>query len=150
MLLPQMILKNCDLEASNAIYSLLLFYMSFLCLSYVNHMYSYVTRMSFVWSRISSVCHSYVLVVTRMSLVCTLMSPVYHSYVVLCYPYVTRMNSYVIYMSLVYTLMSSDVTRLWFYHEPLFSLVCQFFTLARDYGKNNQKLHFDGKLITQD
>ena len=57
-------------------------------------LYSYVIRMSLVYTRISSVCHSYVLVchpyvtcmylhVIRMSLVCTRMSPVCHSSVVL-------------------------------------------------------------------
>ena len=82
-------------------------------------MYSYVTRMSLVCTRISSVCPSYVLVyhpyvtrmysyAIRMSLVCTRMSsvflsyvPVCHSYVLVCHPYVTRMYSYVICMLLV-------------------------------------------------
>ena len=80
MLLPQMILKNCDPEASNAIYSLILFYMSFVCRSYVIHMYSYVP-----------VCHSYVLVcsphVTRMYSYVTRLSLV-------CHPYFTRLWFY--------------------------------------------------------
>ena len=71
-------------------------------------MYSYVICLSLTFTRISSVCHWYVLVcysfvtrtylyVIRMSLVCTLMSSVCHSYVLVCHPY---------------------VTRIWFYHEP--------------------------------
>ena len=46
--------------------------------------------MSVVCTRISSVCHSYVLVCNGMSLVCTPMSFVYHLYVLVCHPYVTR------------------------------------------------------------
>ena len=42
-------------------------------------------------------CHRYV---TRMSSVC-------HSYVLVCHPYITRMYSYVIRMSLVCTCMAS-------------------------------------------
>ena len=75
-------------------------------------MYSYIIRMSLVCTRMSSVCHSYVLVynpyvtrmyshVIRMSIVCTRMSSVCHSYVLVCYPYVTRMYSYAIRMSLI-------------------------------------------------
>ena len=89
--------------------------MPFVCQSYV---YSYVICMSLICTRMSSICHSYVLVchpcvtlmysyVIRMSLVCTRMSSVCHSYVLVCYPYVTRMYSYVIRMSLVFTRMSS-------------------------------------------
>ena len=78
MLLPQMILRNCDLEASNAIYSLTLFYMSFACHWHVIHMHSHVTRISFVSSHMSSLC--------------TRMPSVYHSYVLVCHPYVTRMS----------------------------------------------------------
>ena len=48
-------------------------------------LYSYVIRMSLVYTRISFVSHSYVL---------------------LCHPYVTRMYLYVIRMSLVCTCMS--------------------------------------------
>ena len=48
--------------------------MSFVCHSYVIRMYSYGTRMSSVCTRMSFVCHSYVLAchsyVTRMSFVC--------------------------------------------------------------------------------
>ena len=83
-----------NLKASNAIYSLILFYMFFVCHSYVICMYSYVTRMP-------SACHSYVLVyhpyVTRM----------YshgirrHSYVLVCRPYASRMYSYATCVSLV-------------------------------------------------
>ena len=55
----------------------------------------YDTRMTFV-------CH-----VIRVSLVCTRMSSACHSYVLVCYKYVTRMYLYVIRMSLVCTCMSS-------------------------------------------
>ena len=97
------IVKNNDLEAANPLYNLI-FFRSFGC----HRMYSYITRMSFV-------CHSYVLVchlyVTRMSSVChsyvTCMSSVCDSYILVCHPYVTRMYSYVIRMSLVCTLVSS-------------------------------------------
>ena len=79
----------------------------------------YVTRMSSVCHSYILLCHSYVLVchsyvtrmysyvirmysyVIRMSLVCTRMSPVCHSHVLVFHPYVTRMYSYVIRMSLV-------------------------------------------------
>ena len=61
----------------------------------------YVTRMSFVCARMSSVRHSDVLVcypyVIRMSLVCTRMPHVCNTYVLVCRPF---------------------VTRLWFYHGP--------------------------------
>ena len=84
--------------------------MSFVCtrMSLVCHAYVlYVTRMS-------SLCHSYVVVcspyvtgmykyVTRMSLVCTCMSPVFYSYVLICHSYFTRMYSYAIRMPLVCT-----------------------------------------------
>ena len=93
--------------------------MQFKCHSYVNRMYSYVTRMSFVCHSYVLVCHSYV---TRMSFLC-------HSYVLVCHSYVSRMYRYVIRVPLVCTRMSfvyhscalvchSYVTRLWFYHEP--------------------------------
>ena len=78
--------------------------------------HSYVTRMSFV-------CH-----IICVSVVFTRMSSVCHLYILVCHPYVTRMYSYVIYMSLVCTLyvtrMYSYVTRMWFYHEPLFLKAC--------------------------
>ena len=54
---------------------------------YCIRMYSYVIRVSLVYTRM----YSYV---TRMSSVC-------HSYVLVCHPYVTRMYSYVIRISLV-------------------------------------------------
>ena len=85
--------------------------MLFACQSYV----LVITRTSFmslVCTRMSSVCHSYVLArhpyVTRMSSVCHSYVPrlwFYHEpiYVLACHPYVTRMYSY--------------VTRTWFYHE---------------------------------
>ena len=88
------------------------------CSPYVTGMYLHVNRMSLVYTRMSSVSHSYVLkchpYVTRiysyvicMSLVYTRVSSVCHSYILVCHPYVTRMYSYVIRMSLVYTPMSS-------------------------------------------
>ena len=89
----------------------------------------YVTRISFVFHsyviHLSSVCHSYAI---RLSLICRL-------YLLGCNPYVTRMYSYVILMSLVCTRMLSVctrmysyVTRLWFYHEP-----CQIPQSAQKY-----------------
>ena len=59
----------------------------------VSRMYSYVIRMSLVYTRMSSVCHWYVLV---------------------CHRYVTR----------IYSVCHSYVTRMWFYHEPLFLKAC--------------------------
>ena len=94
MLLPQMKLENCDLEAPNAIYSLILFYMSFVCHSYVLVCHSYVIRI------ISYVIRLYLYVIC-MSLVGTRISLVCQSYVLVCHPYVTRMYSYVIRMPLV-------------------------------------------------
>ena len=79
------------------LYSLILLYMSFVCHSYVIHMYSYDTRMSFVCDSYVLVCHPYA---TRI-----------YSYVLVCHPCVTRMSS-------VCTRMSSVCTRLWFYYEP--------------------------------
>ena len=69
-----------------------------------------------IWTRMSSVCHSYVLVchpcvtrmysyVIRMSLVCTRMSSVCYSYVLVCYPYVTHM---------------------WFYYKPFVIPIIKF------------------------
>ena len=90
--------------------------MSFTCHSwchlYVTRMYSYFIRMSLVCTRMSFLCHLYVIVchlyvthmyshVTRMSFVCTRMSSVCYSHVLVCHPYATRMYSYVIRMSLV-------------------------------------------------
>ena len=58
-------------------------------------------------------------------LVCTRMPSICHSHVLVCNPYVTRMYSYVIRMSLVCTHISSVCHsyvlvchRMWFYHEP--------------------------------
>ena len=64
------------------------------CHLYINHMYSYVTR---------------------VSLICTLMSSVCHSYVIVCCPYVRRMYSYVILLSLVcgFTRNPSIITWSW-------------------------------------
>ena len=54
--------------------------------SYFIYMYAYGIRVTVVWTRMSSVCHSHVLE---------------------CHPYITHMYSYAIRMSLVYTRMSS-------------------------------------------
>ena len=69
--------------------------MPFVCHSYVNRMYSYVTRMLFVCQSCILVCHSYVtlmctyinciyLYAIRMSLVYIRMLSVSHSYVLIC------------------------------------------------------------------
>ena len=72
--------------------------MSLVCHTYVLafiFMYSYAIHMSFVYT----LCHPYVTrmysYVIRMSLVCTRMSSVCHLYVLVCHPYVTRMYLYV-------------------------------------------------------
>ena len=64
---------------------------SSVCHSHVLVCHAYVTRMYSYVVRMSLVC-------TRMSSVCTRMSCVCHSYVLVCRPYVTRMHSYVIRM----------------------------------------------------
>ena len=74
-------------------------------------MYSCVTRMSFV-------CHSYVLV---CHLHATSMCSHYYMHVLECHPYVTRM--YIIRMSLVCTRMSLVWTRMYSYVIRV-SLVC--------------------------
>ena len=96
-------------------YSLISFYMSFVCDLYARMWlvcHSYVTRMCLYIPMslvccpyvicISLVCHPYITrmcaYVTRISLICTSMSPIYHLHVLVCHPYVTRM---------------------WFYHELL-------------------------------
>ena len=98
-------------------YSLISFYMSFVCDLYARMWlvcHSYVTRMCLYIPMslvccpyvicISLVCHPYITrmcaYVTRKSLVCVLMSPVSHSYVLVCHPYIICMYSYVIRMSL--------------------------------------------------
>ena len=142
-----------DLKASTPLNALIFLMLSSchshaICMrSYSIYMYLYAMRMWVVCTRISSVCHSYVLVCNGMSLTFILMSSVYDSYVLVCHPYVTRMYSYIIRMSLVchpyVTRMSSVrhscilvciymsslshlrvlichpyVTRMRFYHEP--------------------------------
>ena len=62
-------------------------YVTRMC-SYIICIYSYVIRMSLVCTRMSSVCHSYVICVSC-------------SYVFVCHPCVNLMYSYVIHMSLV-------------------------------------------------
>ena len=117
-----------------------LIFMSFPFQSHVLLYHSYVIRTSLVCTRMSSVCHSYV---TRMPSVC-------YSYVLLWHPYVTHMYSYVIRMSLECTRMSSVchsyvlvchpyVTRMWFYHEPFWTLWTQRKTI---YIITKLHLHF--------
>ena len=80
------------------------------------------------------------------------MSSVCHSYVLVCHPYATRMDSYVICMSLVCTHMSFVcqsyelvchlyVTRMCFYYEPLKTTyyTLSSFEIAR---KTIEKNHF--------
>ena len=98
------IITTYDLKAINAIYSLILFYMSFVFHSYVLEFHSYVICMSLARARISSVCHSYVI---RLWLACTRMSSVCHSYLLVFDPNVARIYLYVTHMSLVCTRISS-------------------------------------------
>ena len=70
-------------------------------------MYSYVIRMSVECTRMSSLCHSCVLVYNDISLAYTRMSSVCHSYILACHRCVTRMYSFVIRMPVVCTRMSS-------------------------------------------
>ena len=108
--------------------------MEFVCHSYVNCMYSYVTHMSFECNFYLSyvtpicmsimcvvVCHSYVTCmysyVIRMSHVCTRMLFVCYSYVTRMYSYVTRMSCH--RMSRMY----SYVTRMYSYVTRM-SLAC--------------------------
>ena len=88
MFLPQKVFKNYDQKAPDPLYGLI-FLMTSACHLYalIFYMHSYAIRMSVLFTRISSVCHLYVLVC--------------HSYVLVCHPYVTRMYSYVICMSLI-------------------------------------------------
>ena len=81
---------------------LTLFFIRNSCHLCVTRMYVYFVRMSLVCTRMSFLCHSYVLecrsyvtcmysYVIRMSFVCTLMLSVCNSYVFVCHSYVTRM-----------------------------------------------------------
>ena len=101
-----------DLKASNAIYTLVLFYVSFVCHSHVVCMQSYVIGMSMQFNFVlhAVLCYLYVLLCDSYGI---RMSLVYHTYVTRmhshvihmpseCHPYVTRMYSHVIGMSLVY------------------------------------------------
>ena len=96
-------------------------------------MYSYVICMSLERTRMPSACQSYVLVCNGTSLARTRISSVCHSRLLVFHPYVTRMYSCVIRMSLVCTRMSSlchmyvlvchpYVICMWFYHEPYLHL----------------------------
>ena len=82
------ILKENFQNFQNALKKITLFFFGTAC-------HPYDARMLFV-------CH-----VIRMSLVCTRILSVCHVYVLVCYPYVTRLYSYVIRMSRVCTRMSS-------------------------------------------
>ena len=85
---------------------------------YFTYVYAYAIRMSVVCTRMSSVCHWYVLVCNDMPLVCTRISSVCNSYVLVCHPLVIRMYLYVIRMSLVCIRMQWYVIRM--------SPVCDF------------------------
>ena len=103
----------------------------------------HIIRMLLVCSRMSFICHSYVLVchplchsyalvwhpyvirmysfVICMSLVCTRLSFVCHSYVLVCHSYVTSVYSYVIRMWLICTPMS--------FACPSYVLVCHSYVI---------------------
>ena len=85
--------------------------MSLVCYLNVTRMYC----MSFVCTRMSSVCHLYVLA-------CHPYVTLMYSYVLVCHPYVTLMYSYIIRMSLV---CHPCVTRMYSYVIRM-SLVCGF------------------------
>ena len=94
---------------------------------YFTYMYFYAIRLSVVYTRISSVCHFYILLCNGMSSVCTRMSSVCHSYVLSCHPYATRMYSYVIRMSSVchlYVLRCHPYVTRTYLHVTRVSLVC--------------------------
>ena len=114
-------LKTCHVQYSMLLhiirmsfacqYSLISFFMSFVCArmwlvchSYVTRMCSYISmllvRRPYV-TCISLVCHSYI---TRMY---PFVTRVYHSYVCVCHPYLTHMYSYVTRISFACTCMSS-------------------------------------------
>ena len=106
--------ENCNLKALNALY--ILFFMSFVC-------HSYVICISSVCDSYVIVCHLYVTrmysYAIRMSLVCTRMSSVCHSYVLVGHSYVTRMYSCISFVCHSYAFIClSYVTRMWFYHKP--------------------------------
>ena len=67
----------------------------------------YLIRMPVVCTRMSSACHSYVLVCHPYITHMYSLSSVCHSHVLVCHPYITHMYSYVIRMSLACTRMSS-------------------------------------------
>ena len=119
------------------LYSLILFYMSFVCLSCVIHLYSYVIPMSLLCRPYVTRMYSYVI---RMSHICTRMSPVCHSNVLVCHPYFTRMYSYVTRMSVICTPMSPVCTRL--------SPVCHSSVVCGNKIKFEQKKeHFISKVL---
>ena len=93
--------------------------MSLACHSYVTLIYLYVICMS-------PVCHSYVILI---SLVCTRMSFLCHSYVLVCHPYVSRMNLYVIRTSLYLLVCHPYVTRMYSYAIHM-SSVCRSYVLV--------------------
>ena len=87
---------------------------------YFTYMYFYAIRLSVVYTRISSLCHFYILVCNGMSSVCP-------SCVLSCHPYATRMYSYVIRMSSVchsYVLRCHPYVTRTYLHVTRVSLVC--------------------------
>ena len=137
MFLPKM--ENYNLKTSNAMRNLMLFYMSFVCHSYVICMYSYVTRMSFIRYSHLLVCHLYIASMSSVHLSYVLvchsyairMYPfvIYHSYVLLCHPFVTRMSSaYLCHSSVVLPWTSKKrlmyVQLSWCFHGDMQIIFC--------------------------
>ena len=87
---------------------------------------SYVIRMSLVCTCMSPVCHSYVILI---SLVCTRMSFLCHSCVLVCHPYVTHMNLYVIRTSLYVLVCHPYFTRMYSYAIHM-SSVCRSYVFV--------------------
>ena len=98
--------------------------MSFVCTRMSSVCHSYVIRRSFVCTRMTSVCHSYAI---RMSLVC-------HPHVLICHPYVLVCHPYVL-------VCQPYFTRLWFYHEPCQNVSKEvFFTRAQISSEHSKPL----------
>ena len=123
MFLPQTILKIRS-ESSKSFIQFNISYVilkSIICHfvyhSYVNRMYSCVTRRSFA-------CHFHVL---ALLYACTWMPSVCHSYV--CHPYVTRMYSYVTRMNSYVLVSHPNVTRMSSVCVPM-SLVCHSYVVV--------------------
>ena len=77
-----------------------------------------------------------------MSFLCTRMSCIYHLHVLVCYPYVTRIYSYTVRMSLACTRMSSVchscVLACHPYVTPMYSCVIRM-SLVCGFTMNHQK-----------